>query len=981
MKRKFVFFGLLFVIIIGLVVFMLSFMSNQADIEIGVKRGEEAYERLRMSLESDKKPYFEFLRGHEQYQKTIDNTVILEGVKTVENSDQYKYSIEALEAGLYHLSANIALGENQMSPMTFEVRINGERQFDEAKTLDIPVLWRDESKAFYLDSYGDETLPRQIVLTKKHVLAFYNNTYLSQEPLLFYLEAGKNEIEINIVSSGDVSFYELSAYRHEALPSYEVYLADRVDNQIISFEEASIDINAIAYTEKNSSYVRMNSYKSASVTPTDPLDKKLNIIDGMGWQSPGQSISYDIEIGSDGFYELSLHYFHNKRDFNVYRTLLIDGEVPFQEVQAYGFKPTRGEAWTNHTFSDETGQPYQIYLNKGLHTITLKAEQEPVAKSMARLQLLIDHINQFAIQIRKITGKDIDKDRTWYLTRYIPETESYLQAYYDLIGSVIEELATQAPNGQQSSTLSYLNKALVKIEKMQEKPDELPLYFEDLYSGTGSVTQMLGDTMDRLYEQPLSLNAIYLRRGTELPDENASFLENLSFSLKGFISTFTTKKYVVVSDPEVLNIWVSRPVTYIDTMQKLVDAEFTPETGIKVKISVMPDANKIILANAANLSPDIALGLLSYMPYDLAIRGAAYDMTQFDDFWSVASDFAPGAFMPYIYNDGLYAIPETIDFNAMIYRKDIFNHLDLKIPNTWNDIIDILPSLQRYGMNFYHPIAGGQSLKWFYQTSPFILQYGGKLYSEDGLTTAIQEPEAVEGLTFLTKLFSTYSLPEQVPIFYNSFRYGTLPIGIVDFNTYLQIKNAAPELKGQWGLVDYPATVLADGTESRWYIANGTGAVIMKKSQKVDESWTFLKWWLSQEVQSSYAYALQSTYGPTFVWLSGNLTALENAPIDAEDKQVIMRQIPWIQDVARTPGQYMLERGISDVWNKSVFDGVTPRVGIDQQSIAINREIRKKMIEFGFIDQEGTWLKPYKIRDIDWVIEQMEKGGNTYGEN
>ena len=63
----------------------------------------------------------------------------------------------------------------------------------------------------------------------------------------------------------------------------------------------------------------------------------------------------------------------------------------------------------------------------------------------------------------------------------------------------------------------------------------------------------------------------------------------------------------------------------------MADQTFTPQTGIQVKISVMPDATKLVMASAANQQPDVALGLASYMPFDLAIRNSAYDLTSFDD--------------------------------------------------------------------------------------------------------------------------------------------------------------------------------------------------------------------------------------------------------------------------------------------------------------------------------------------------------------
>ena len=93
------------------------------------------------------------------------------------------------------------------------------------------------------------------------------------------------------------------------------------------------------------------------------------------------------------------------------------------------------------------------------------------------------------------------------------------------------------------------------------------------------------------------------------------------------------------------------------------------------------------------------------MPFDLACRGALYDLTQFEDYWQVANRFVAGALVPYTYNEGIYAMPETLDFDAVIYRTDIFENLGLEVPDTWDELVDLLPSLQRYGMNFYHNIS------------------------------------------------------------------------------------------------------------------------------------------------------------------------------------------------------------------------------------------------------------------------------------
>ncbi len=51
----------------------------------------------------------------------------------------------------------------------------------------------------------------------------------------------------------------------------------------------------------------------------------------------------------------------------------------------------------------------------------------------------------------------------------------------------------------------------------------------------------------------------------------------------------------------------------------------------------------------------------------------------------------------YIINDSVCAIPETQDFWVTFYRKDILRLPWHSGPDTWNEVIEILPELQRYG--------------------------------------------------------------------------------------------------------------------------------------------------------------------------------------------------------------------------------------------------------------------------------------------
>ncbi len=894
-------------------------------------------------------------------------------VKMLEEGDIARYELTLTEGDYYTIDMNYLLGESSLNDVIVSLKINGETFYSEMNSIILPTLWKDESKEYSTDRYGDEVLSNQVIISGWQNQPLYGSTYQSIDPLMFYFESGENVIEVENMGSTPVTVANIHLQSPKKYDTYVTYLSQHVGPKIQSL----ITVDAIDYVQKNSSYVQSFSLNNPSVQPFDAVYKKLNVIDGATWKQSGQSLTYDVTVETAGFYQLAIKYINDKADFKVFRSIAIDGEIPFEEFRAYAVPTTRATTIKMHTLSNGD-IPYEVYLSKGTHTITIKAESEPVQNSLRQIQLLIDHINAFSLEIRKITGKSIDKDRTWQFTQYIPETPAYLEAYQLLIKTIITDLSSYAPNQYESSTISNLQKALFRLNNIYKDYERLPFYLDDLIGGSGSVTQYLGNSLTEIAEQPMYLDELYLYSDTKLPKENVGFFRSMFASLETFMASFSSNKFKQDNDPKVVDVWVNRPITYVDMMQKMADQNFTEDTGIRVKISVMPDPNKLVMSAAAGQQPDVALGLASYMPYDLAIRNAAYDLSSFPDYWSFASAFSPGAFIPYVLNDKAYAIPETLDFNVLMYRKDIFDALGFMVPDTWEEVIQILPELQQYGMNFYHPIAGSGGTKYFYQTSGFIYQYNGALYDTNGMNTTINTKASIEGLTFLNQLFTNYSLPEQVQSFYNAFRYATLPIGISDFQNYLLIKNAAPEIVGQWRIAPYPSVTPENGETNRYYIANGTAGMILNGTKKPNESWAFLKWWLGEETQTKFAFNLQSTYGPTYAWLSANIHAVENSPLPEGDKRVILEQVKWLIDVPRTPGQYMLERSLSNIWTDVVFNGESTGIAVDQYTILINREIRKKMIEFGFIDQNGDVLKVYTIPTIEWIQDKMMEASGGY---
>ena len=72
-------------------------------------------------------------------------------------------------------------------------------------------------------------------------------------------------------------------------------------------------------------------------------------------------------------------------------------------------------------------------LTEGTHTITIKQENEPIMEAYRYALLLQQHITDFQLEITKITGSDVDTERNWKMTKYIPEIPEYLNAYETVI--------------------------------------------------------------------------------------------------------------------------------------------------------------------------------------------------------------------------------------------------------------------------------------------------------------------------------------------------------------------------------------------------------------------------------------------------------------------------------------------------------------------------------------------------------------------
>jgi ABC-type glycerol-3-phosphate transport system substrate-binding protein len=214
-------------------------------------------------------------------------------------------------------------------------------------------------------------------------------------------------------------------------------------------------------------------------------------------------------------------------------------------------------------------------------------------------------------------------------------------------------------------------------------------------------------------------------------------------------------------------------------------------------------------------------------------------------------------------------------------------------------------------------------------------------------------------------------MPLTTVSFFDDFRYGSLPIGVSNAETYIKLMTASPEIGGLWNIDLYPATVLADGAHNRYATGSAQTSIIFRDTERPDDGWQFLQWWMSTDTQTAFQEQLLLNYGREYLWFSANMEAFSQLDIPQAHRDVILQQWQWLREPVRLPGSYMQERELSNIWMRIVFDGVNPRVAIDRSVTVINREITRKMEEFGYL-QDGERVRDFHIPTIETVTGWMQ---------
>lgn len=876
--------------------------------------------------------------------------------------------------GIYYMCFDYLADSDTILPVEAQFMIDGDFPFYEMRQQVLESQWSTPQQKSY-DSYGNEVvgIPDKVYeWQNKYIM---DSTYRYSGPLGIELTKGRHTVTVTL-KEGTLL---LGNFKLTAKPQVEAYTgSERAEG------DGFIEIQAEDFTYRNASSIHATCEYDPNLYPYQAGNRIMNTVDSTSFSEGGQQISYQFTVEKEGNYYLAFHYSQSdKSDFPVFMNIRIDGELPNTEFEncAFAYK----KDYNLYTLLDSEGNKISVPLGAGQHTISMQISMEPLRNALETIEQIMGKVNDLSLEVTKVAGTNKDKYRDFSLESYIPGIGDTLIQWADELAAVMEEARTYNPDKKKIAAFSSISIAENQLRSLAKKPDELIYRIDELATSTSSVNQHLANLIDSLNGNNFSLDSIYLYQedaAKQLPRHKNVFVK-AGLGIVRFCTSFGKQAYSSSNtNPEHLQVSVNRSRQHLEIMQQMITEEFTPQTGIEVDLSLMPDQTKLVLANASGDSPDVATGVNYSIPFELGIRGALKDLTQFDDFAEVAGRYTEGLLMPYVIDDSVYAIPETMNFQVLFYRKDILDKLGLEVPDTLEDVEAMLPDLQMRGLNFYYPTARTVGMKTFLDTTPIIFQSGGRLYDTYVEDVTITSEEVVEGFTTLTNLFTIYNLPKDVPNFYQHFRNGDYPIGISDFGTYNLISNAAPEIDGSWGVALIPGVKDENGEVMRYSSAGAESTFLFNSTpEREEQAWEFVKWWSSAQVQAEFGQRLQITYGDEYYWNTANCEAFAQLPWDSDDKEVISEQLTWTMEAPRALASYMVERELSDAYNLVVLGAKSANVreALDDAQKNIKRETLRKLEEFGYIEN-GVTVKEYEVPTIEKVHEiiqnsKAQKGG------
>ena len=875
------------------------------------------------------------------------------------------WTVNVPVSGFYNIYLEYVIPESHGVPAERIIRINGELPFEDAQNVSFARIWKDGGQK-KVDNQGNEIRPMQVEQFDWQSCRLSDVRGYETKPYKFYLEAGSNTLSLAAENEpliiGAIKFAPVE--KEFTYADYKNTYSGK--NNGASNVEVKVQGEDSSLRSESSLYAKFDR-SSPSTEPSSVTYTVLNYVGGEAWKTNGQWIEWNVEVPADGFYNIMIKGRQNYSRGNVAnRKVMIDGKVPFEELSAIKFKYDND--WQNMTLADEEGNAYEFYLTAGTHTIRLEATLGGLGSILEEMEDSTFRLNQVYRRLLVYTGASPDKYRDYHIDTSYPEVIEAMDIESRRLYKIVDDMVEYS--GQKAESIATCQTLAQQLERFVEKPQKITTEFTTFKDNITAI----GTSAITLSESKFDVDYIVVSStDVKVKAKSSTFFAKAWHELKSFVASYFVDYNSVGDvysdkDNSVIKVWVMTGRDQGTILKSMIDDDFTPNSGIPVNVEIVA-AGALLNAVMSGNGPNIALTVGADQPVNYALRGASEDLTQFSDWESVFENYSESSYKQYELLDEngythIYGVPETQTFNVMFYRKDVLEELELEIPNTWKELIEMLPTIQGNNLSVGIPSAAGSSSTGVASTavmsnSPdlslyftLLFQNGGDMYNEAGTKTTVNDEAGMKAFDDYVRYFNDYGLPT-VYDFATRFRSGEMPIGIAPYSTYNTLMVSAPEIRGLWDFTLIPGTEKVD-ENGETYIDRSdfiTGAATMmittEDEQLKANAWEFMKWWSKPETQVRFGREIEALLGSSARYATANRKAFSSLSWSANDIATLEAQWDWTKGIREVPGGYFTGRHISNAIRKVINTKVDTRESIIDYSILIDEEIVKKRKEFG----------------------------------
>ena len=485
----------------------------------------------------------------------------------------------------------------------------------------------------------------------KDVDGFYSDTFE------FIFEKGERTLSLEAKSQGCV-IKSITLFPQREYDSYEEVLAGYAQNGYVNGSD-KIKIEAEFPFATSSQTIYPVEDSSSAVTSPAATDRTiLNTIGGEKWQTSGQWIRYSFQVNTDGKYQIVTRFRQNINDgmfssriLYIYSDGLNEGDagyyngIPFAEAANLRFGYSTDWQVAPLKFSKETADGWQdveieFYFKAGVtYTIEMEVSLGDMGNIVSEVNTSLTNINNYYLNILKLTGAEPDQYRDYGFNRIMPDTMQGLILESRRLYNIAEELKNIA--GSKSSNVATLEKIAWLLNEMGTDEDNVAKYMEQLKTYIGTLGTWINDNKT----QPLQFDYLMVQgTGAELPKAKANFFQALGHEVARFIQSFfrnydrmgaTTEN---TTGDDVVEVWLAKGRDQTQVIRNLINNDFTPEYGHLVDLKLVAGGTLLpsILAGAG---PDVYIGVSEDNIVNYAIRGALNNIENFDGFYDLTSQY------------------------------------------------------------------------------------------------------------------------------------------------------------------------------------------------------------------------------------------------------------------------------------------------------------------------------------------------------